>query len=417
MKHFFRLAAFLTLCFFSVPESFAADKYWVGGTGNWSDTTHWSLTSGGAGSAGIPGVADNACFDSASTGTATMDQAFTILSLDFSGTSGGGNCAGASGSKFVGTFVQNNFNLTITGSVLKFACTTPPASPAASCTSGMTYTQASPRPLIIGPATTTTITTANLLMGAVTFGVVTTGIGTATLADNFNTRTDATITHLYGTIDAATNNVNVSTPELIGNNANTRTLNCGTGTWTFTAPSGGGAYLDFTVTSALALNCASSTFAIIGSNNFFHAITLNAPLSGTGWGTFAFTGVSSTSGQNNINFVAAANITLAGLTATGSLNISFVHGKTITLTNAPVFTGTAAKPILIYTDNPNTNPAGFTFSTTGTPTHSQWVAYQCTIFSGGVTFVSDNSFDLGCNSGFTINVPTTGGGGGHIIGG
>ena len=30
-----------------------ANRFWVGGTGNWSDTARWSTTSGGAG--GAPG--------------------------------------------------------------------------------------------------------------------------------------------------------------------------------------------------------------------------------------------------------------------------------------------------------------------------------------------------------------------------
>jgi hypothetical protein len=40
----------------------AVNYYWVGGTGNWSDINKWSLTSGGAGGAGVPGVNDNVFF-------------------------------------------------------------------------------------------------------------------------------------------------------------------------------------------------------------------------------------------------------------------------------------------------------------------------------------------------------------------
>ena len=47
------------------------DYYWVGGTGNWSDLTHWSTTSGGAANAStIPGSSDNVIFD-ANSFTAT----------------------------------------------------------------------------------------------------------------------------------------------------------------------------------------------------------------------------------------------------------------------------------------------------------------------------------------------------------
>lgn len=37
--------------------------YWVGGTGNWSDVNHWSLTSGGPGGACVPSPLDSVFFD------------------------------------------------------------------------------------------------------------------------------------------------------------------------------------------------------------------------------------------------------------------------------------------------------------------------------------------------------------------
>lgn len=42
-------------------------RYWVGGTGNWSDgSTHWSLTSGGSPGQTMPGISDDVYFDSLS---------------------------------------------------------------------------------------------------------------------------------------------------------------------------------------------------------------------------------------------------------------------------------------------------------------------------------------------------------------
>ncbi|OFY70837.1 MAG: hypothetical protein A3G23_11995 [Bacteroidetes bacterium RIFCSPLOWO2_12_FULL_37_12] len=52
------------------------DLYWVGNSGNWSDVSHWSLTSGGAGGACIPGPTDNVIFDANSFSSAS--QAVTI---------------------------------------------------------------------------------------------------------------------------------------------------------------------------------------------------------------------------------------------------------------------------------------------------------------------------------------------------
>ena len=43
-----------------------ANFYWVGGSGSWTDSAHWSSTSGGAGGLGFPGPADDVFFDSGS---------------------------------------------------------------------------------------------------------------------------------------------------------------------------------------------------------------------------------------------------------------------------------------------------------------------------------------------------------------
>ena len=59
-----------------------ANRYWVGGTGNWSNTARWSETSGGAGGASVPTAADNVIFDTGSASdnyTVTIDTAATCL--------------------------------------------------------------------------------------------------------------------------------------------------------------------------------------------------------------------------------------------------------------------------------------------------------------------------------------------------
>lgn len=44
--------------------------YWIGGSGNWSDPAHWSLSSGGAGGEAAPDSDDDVHFDAASNATA-----------------------------------------------------------------------------------------------------------------------------------------------------------------------------------------------------------------------------------------------------------------------------------------------------------------------------------------------------------
>jgi hypothetical protein len=67
-----------------------ANRYWVGGTGNWSDNTnHWSATSGGSPGASKPTSADNVYFDensfTAEGQTVTIDEAANCLDMDWTG--------------------------------------------------------------------------------------------------------------------------------------------------------------------------------------------------------------------------------------------------------------------------------------------------------------------------------------------
>jgi hypothetical protein len=69
-----------------------ADRFWVGGNGNWNatDTTNWSTTSGGAGGASAPTSADDVYFDANSnvgtdpfTVTVTGTEASPAVCNDF----------------------------------------------------------------------------------------------------------------------------------------------------------------------------------------------------------------------------------------------------------------------------------------------------------------------------------------------
>lgn len=48
---------------FDITTSAGGPRYWVGGSGDWNDGAHWSATSGGAGGACIPTVANDVYFD------------------------------------------------------------------------------------------------------------------------------------------------------------------------------------------------------------------------------------------------------------------------------------------------------------------------------------------------------------------
>jgi hypothetical protein len=57
----------LVTCFlfsFFASYSTGIDKFWVGGSGNWAESSHWSDHSGGSGGFAIPHIEDNVHFDS-----------------------------------------------------------------------------------------------------------------------------------------------------------------------------------------------------------------------------------------------------------------------------------------------------------------------------------------------------------------
>ena len=66
-----------------------ADRFWVGGTGNWTGTAHWSAISGGAAGASEPTSADNVFFDENSFTeagqTVTIFSQVQCLNMDWTG--------------------------------------------------------------------------------------------------------------------------------------------------------------------------------------------------------------------------------------------------------------------------------------------------------------------------------------------
>ena len=48
-----------------------ANRYWIGGSGDWTDTANWSTTSGGSGGASVPTASDDVYID-ANSGSGTV---------------------------------------------------------------------------------------------------------------------------------------------------------------------------------------------------------------------------------------------------------------------------------------------------------------------------------------------------------
>lgn len=81
-----------------------ASRYWVGGTGNYNDTAHWSTTSGGSSGASVPTSTDDVFFD-ANSGGGTVTLAIA------------GSCASLSTVGFTGTTTSGAIDLSVYGNV------------------------------------------------------------------------------------------------------------------------------------------------------------------------------------------------------------------------------------------------------------------------------------------------------------
>lgn len=77
------------LFLFCVLAGYSADRYWVGGTGVWSDVAHWSVSNGGVGGASVPTSTDNVFFTSLSFSgpdqVASLDVNATCASMSWKG--------------------------------------------------------------------------------------------------------------------------------------------------------------------------------------------------------------------------------------------------------------------------------------------------------------------------------------------
>lgn len=103
-----------------------ANRFWVGGTGNFNDTAHWSTTSGGASGAAVPTSADSALFDansfSAANQIVTIPNGYgaQVLTVDFTGATNSPNLqfagTGVSGSslKVFGTLFRLISSMSVT---------------------------------------------------------------------------------------------------------------------------------------------------------------------------------------------------------------------------------------------------------------------------------------------------------------
>lgn len=268
----------------------ARTLFWVGGTGNWSDTAHWSTTSGGASGAAIPTSLDSVTFNSASNATAytvTVDTAQA-------------RCAALT----IGAPTAGALTFTGTGGL---------------AIAGNTSVAAS--------NVTWSYTGALTLTGAASYTFTTNGIQTATAVEINgvgSTWTLGTALNLFTSKITVTNGTfntsgyAVTAGGLVSSNSNSRTINLYASTLTIigitpiSVSSAGSTNLTFNAGTST-ITSTQTTMQIDAAGLAFYNVTNTA----TGSSTFSITGAG-----NTFN-----NITLSGITSSANLRSVIVYGN------------------------------------------------------------------------------------------
>ena len=339
-----------------------ADRYWVGGTGDWVsyDDTVWSDTSGGAGGFSVPTAADNVFFDAGSDAgdifTVTMVDAgrcnnFTASGLDFTMTLAGSVSLIVSGSL---AFPATNFARTYTGTTTFNATTTGKTV----TTNGVTFASV----------------TFNGVGGGWTLGSACTILGITTLTN--------------GTLNLAS--YTLTTGRFSSTNSNTRTLAFGTGliscytsgiAWTTAISTN----LTVTGTGTISLTSASAKTFAGGGAGGYAGITLNQG----GAGTLTITD------SNTFN-----NITNT-YKSTGATSIRFTAGTTSTFTNWNA-SGESTRLLTIG----SVTAATHTLSIASGTVSADYLSISYSVATGGAAwYAGANSTDGGNNTGWTFTAP------------
>ena len=248
-----------------------ADRFWVGGSGNWdaTSTANWAATSGGTAGASAPTSADDVYFDANSNvGTG----AFTVT---VTGTSAAPAACKSFTTGGTGGALDGAMTLTM-GATARLNCngsmTLPATSLSVSGTGGALITFVS--------TTSQTLTTNGVSLGNVS--VTVDGVaGTLTLGSAL---TCSTLTVTNGTFDTSGSNYNVTASGFASSNSNVRTINLNGSTLTFSGVNP----INFTTATNLTFNAGTSTITgsatsptFNGGGQTFYNVTFGSTGSGT----------------------------------------------------------------------------------------------------------------------------------------
>jgi hypothetical protein len=339
-----------------------ADRYWVGGSGNWNSTNtgNWAASSGGSSGASAPVSGDDVFFDAASDagGSFTVTVVATgptIRNLTISGLDQAMILAGSTSLTIQGniSLPASNFTWSHTGAIT-----------------------------LSGSSSSRTI-----LTNGVTIGGNTTFNSSGsdwTLQSALTLGSSRNLTLTAGTLDTA--GYAVSCQLFVISGTTTRTLTLGASTVTCT---GSGNAWNATTTTNLTLSCASSTIILtsaatknfIGGTGFTYGI-----LSQGGAGTLVVSGANTFADIQN------------AYKTTGATTIDFTSGVTQTVS---AFTASGESGRVLTIESTVAASAATLSKASGTVTVAHCTIKDLTA-TGGATWVATNSTDAGGNTGWTF---------------
>lgn len=349
--------------------------YWVGNSGNWSDGSHWSLTSGGVGSGCAPTPVDNVFFDANSFSiagqTVTVDVSSAYCNnMNWTGASNGPTLAGTAyyylyiyGSLTLVHDLTNNYN-------------------------GEVY--------MVSPNGGNTLTSASVPFQYIFFNQ--TG-GSWTLQDSLTAKSMGLG---GGTLNSNNQNINLESFSGGGFGGNdpsqaTGTLNLGSSTVTITQ------YAGWSVYTGMALNAGTSQMICTSNNNPSYFMG-----GGLSYYNVSFTGSNALTNLdgdifNNVYIAGSATLetsTYDTLTLSAGKTYSLKAGSTQTITGSLNASGNCGALIFINSETQGTQAS--VKQTTGNVT-VDFVDLEDIKATGGATFTANNSLDGGDNTGWTIN--------------
>ena len=333
------LLLLITICAFNNVN--ATELYWIGNSGNWSDGTHWSLTSGGSPSNSIPTLNDNIFFDANSFSgggqTVNVNQEAYCKSMDWTGARSSSTLSGSSKLNIYGSLTLNSsMNITYTGSIY-FKSNEP----------GNTIQ-----------------TFGKTLSSHITFD----GLGGEwILQDNLNLSSSANIYLLAGALN--TNNVTVNANTFRSDVSGIRSLTLGSSTINISVAIGWAWYISG---SNFGLDAGTSTINLTGENAFFWGGNLT-------YYNVTFTGKGLVQANNTFN-----NLTLGTSKETTISDIQTINGT---------FTCDG-------TSGDYASVTGGTISKSSGIVIVNYVNLKNSTATGGASFFAVNSQDLGGNTGW-----------------